>query len=286
MTKIPDRASPAPVGAGPASMDCAHLLNVLSRLAVAAGAAVMNVRAAGAHARLKPDMSPVCDADEAAEEIILAGLAEAYPDIPIVAEEASARAGAPAGAAAFFLVDPLDGTREFLNHSGDFTVNVALVLDGVPRAGAVYAPLPGRLWVGSTLDEGAPVARAGQVAPGASIDPLRALAPIRARPAPPEGIVALISRSHLDARSSAYLDALPVVERRAMGSSLKFGVLAEGQADIYPRFAPTMEWDTAAGDAVLRAAGGLVCDEAGRPLVYGKAQEGYRNPDFIARGAA
>ncbi len=287
MNTSPDRSPLSEADAARArvtALDETHLLNVMAGLAVAAGAAVMQVFAAGAHARMKADHSPVCDADEAAEEIIVAGLVEAFPEIPIVAEEASSRVGAPACSAAFFLVDPLDGTREFLNHSGDFTVNVALVLDGEPRAGVVYAPLLARLWVGSTLDPAAPLALAGPAAPGQPIAALDGLAPIRARRVPDGGAVALISRSHLDARSSAYLDAMAVAERRPMGSSLKFCVLAEGHADVYPRFAPTMEWDTAAGDAVLRAAGGLVCDDAGHPLVYGKAGEGYRNPNFVARG--
>jgi 3'(2'),5'-bisphosphate nucleotidase len=236
--------------------------------------------------RQKPDSSPVCDADEAAEQIIVAGLQTHFAHLPVIAEEAASHGAPSAIGGAFFLVDPLDGTREFLNGSQDFTVNIALIVDGAPRAGVVYAPRLSRLWVGSDLDPAGPLAIAGDAEPGQEPPALEAMTPVRAR-APKAGeLAALISRSHLDARSQAFLDSQGVSARTAMGSSLKFCLLAEGQADVYPRFGPTMEWDTAAGDAVLRAAGGLVVDEDGRPLSYGHPELGFRNPCFIAWGRA
>ena len=268
-----------------AAIDHVLLLNEMARLCVLAGGAIMQARAIGPRVRQKPDSSPVCDADEAAEQIIVAGLQTHFSHLPVIAEEAASRGAPSAIGGAFFLVDPLDGTREFLNGSQDFTVNIALIVDGAPRAGAVYAPRLSRLWLASELDPAGALALAGDAEPGKAPPALEAMAPIRAR-APKAGeLAALISRSHLDARSRAFLDAQGVSARTAMGSSLKFCLLAEGQADVYPRFGPTMEWDTAAGDAVLRAAGGSVVDEAGRPLSYGHPEEGFRNPGFIAWGA-
>ncbi|HEY8578606.1 MAG TPA: 3'(2'),5'-bisphosphate nucleotidase CysQ [Beijerinckiaceae bacterium] len=262
-----------------------ELLTKLASLALKAGKSVMRVFEAGPRPRYKADASPVCEADEAAEEVIIAGLAARYPDIPIVAEEAAARGAAPVCGGVFFLVDPLDGTREFVQLNGDFTVNIALIVAGEPRAGVVYAPMTRRLWVGSTLTAGKPIAATGEAAPGGRAPAFASLRPVRARPAPAAGLTALVSRSHGEARAAAFLDALPVVERRPMGSSIKFCLIAEGAGDVYPRFGPTMEWDTAAGDAVLRAAGGRVVDETGAPLRYGKAGQAYHNPPFIAWGA-
>lgn len=261
------------------------LLNEMARLSVLAGGAIMQARAIGPRVRRKPDDSPVCDADEAAELIIVAGLQEHFAHVPVVAEEAASRGCAAIAGGAFFLVDPLDGTREFLNGSQDFTVNIALIIDGTPRAGAVYAPLLGRLWIGSDLDPAGPLAVACDAVPGGLAPALEAMQPISARRPAPGELTALISRSHPDERIHAFLDAAGVRERRAVGSSLKFCMLAEGIADVYPRFGPTMEWDIAAGDALLRAAGGIVLDEAGRPLVYGRPEEGFRSPCFIAWGA-
>ncbi len=260
------------------------LLNEMARLCVLAGGAIMQARAIGPRVRQKPDSSPVCDADEAAEQIIVAGLQTHFSHLPVIAEEAASRGAPSAIGGAFFLVDPLDGTREFLNGSQDFTVNIALIVDGRPRAGAVYAPLLARLWLGSDLDPGS--ALAGDAEPGKAPPALEAMTPIQTRAPKADKLSALISRSHLDARSQAFLDSQGVSARTPMGSSLKFCLLAEGQADVYPRFGPTMEWDTAAGDAVLRAAGGLVVDEAGRPLSYGHPELGFRNPCFIAWGRA
>ena len=261
-------------------IDCDEVAEIFAELALEASVAVMNVYAGAIHARVKADKSVVCDADERAEAIILAGLAERLPYIPVVAEEAASRGEKPRCGRAFILVDPVDGTREFLHRNGEFTINVALIVDGTPRAGAVYAPACGRLWMAGAH------AFAVDVAPGAPLPPRSAREPIRARSHPACGLTALASRSHADDRTEAFLAGLPIAERRCSGSSLKFCVLAEGQADVYPRFGQTMEWDTAAGDAVLRAAGGAVLDETGRALRYGKAERQYRNGPFVAWGDA
>jgi len=175
----------------------------------------------------------------------------------------------------FFLVDPLDGTREFLKGNGEFTVNVALVRDGAPVAGAVYAPAQDLLWVGGER------AWTCSVPLGGAVPTLRR--PLQTRPAP-ERLTALASRSHRDAETEAFLLRLPIEELTSAGSSLKFCVLAEGKADVYPRFGPTMEWDTAAGDAVLRAAGGTVLGADGAPFTYGKIGSGLKNGAFVAWG--
>jgi 3'(2'), 5'-bisphosphate nucleotidase len=249
-----------------------------AELCVAAGAVVMEVYGGSCEARLKTDQSPVTEADERAEAVILAGLSKRMPGWPVLAEEAAARGEMPDAAARFILVDPLDGTREFLNRNGEFTVNIGLVADGVPVAGAVYAPVLGRLWSGGAT------AQVRMVAPGAALAQATGSRTIRTRAAPAVGLIALASRSHGDPETEALLSRLPVVERRAAGSSLKFCLVAEGEADMYPRFGPTMEWDTAAGEAVLRAAGGTVLDPAGGPFRYGKAEGRYRNGPFVAWG--
>ena len=249
----------------------------LARVALAAGPAIMEVYALASGAREKKDGSPVTLADERAEAIIAAELARIAPEIPLVAEEACA-AGAPTrGAAQFFLVDPLDGTREFIARNGEFTVNVALIEAGVPIAGAVYAPALGRLWFAG---ESATRARSRQ---GAELPEPDHWRPLSTRPSPPL-LMALASRSHADPNTEAFLGRLPIGDRKSAGSSLKFCVIAEGEADVYPRFAPTMEWDTAAGDAVLRAAGGIVLAMDGAPLLYGKTATGLRNGGFVAWG--
>ena len=176
------------------------------------------------------------------------------------------------------MVDPLDGTREFLNRNGEFTVNIGLVAEGLPVAGAVYAPALERLWSGGAT------AQVRTVVPGAALSTAVAVRRLATRQAPASAWTALASRSHCDAETEAFLARLPVTQRRAAGSSLKFCVVAEGEAEVYPRFGPTMEWDTAAGDAVLRAAGGTVLDGEGRVFRYGKAESLYRNGPFVAWG--
>lgn len=247
-------------------------------IALAAGAVVMAVYAGAAHARAKADASPVTDADEQAEALILAALARHLPDIPVIAEESVAQGRVPAIGRRFILVDPLDGTREFLARNGEFTVNLALIEDGAPTAGAVYAPALGRLWLGGAS------ASVCDVAPGADLPPAAARRSILARKPEGTGLVALCSRSHGDADTEDFLGQHRIAGRKNAGSSLKFCLIAEGEADVYPRFGPTMEWDIAAGDAVLRAAGGRVLQADGTPVVYGRRDRSFRNGAFIAWG--
>jgi 3'(2'), 5'-bisphosphate nucleotidase len=250
------------------------LWSALEAAVIEAGRAVMAIYAdADLGVTSKADGSPLTRADVAAEAAILETLARAAPHIPTVSEES-----APPAAVGdrFFLVDPLDGTKEFLARNGEFTVNVALVARGVPIAGIVFAPALDRLYAGA-LGRGAwrssPSARAPRVR-------------ISARRAPPSGLVAVASRSHADPATEVWLSDQPVAKRTSIGSSLKFCLLAEAAADVYPRFAPTMQWDTAAGDAVLRAAGGVTLGPDGAPLRYGPnaAGAGYLNPSFVAWG--
>lgn len=252
-----------------------HWAEVFGALCVEAGAAIMEVYARGcADLRIKADRSPVSEADELAEALIIAELTRVAPGVPVVAEEACARGEKPALASRFILVDPLDGTREFLSRNGEFTVNIALVEHGTPVAGAVYAPALERLWWAGRS------AFSCRVAPGAELPAAKDRKELRTRPVPPDHWVALASRSHCDDATRAFLERLPIGDRRSAGSSLKFCVLADGEADVYPRFGTTMEWDTAAGDAVLRAAGGTVVQPDGATFSYGKPD--YRNGGFIA----
>jgi 3'(2'), 5'-bisphosphate nucleotidase len=248
-------------------------------LCVAAGAIAMEVFARGAiEARVKNDSSPVTEADERIEAFLLAELSRRLPGLPLIAEERAGRGETPAQTGAFLLIDPLDGTREFLARRPEFTVNIALIENGAPRAGAVYAPALGELWfAGATAFFVA-------AAPGDPLPPRENWRPLHTRPRPDDGMTALVSRSHFEARTESFLAREKIKERIEAGSSLKFCRLAEGVADIYPRFGPTMEWDTAAGDAVLRAAGGVVLTLEGAPLRYGKAAQDYRNGPFIAYG--
>ncbi|HWC64083.1 MAG TPA: 3'(2'),5'-bisphosphate nucleotidase CysQ [Rhizomicrobium sp.] len=237
---------------------------ILGGIALAAGAIVMRHYAQGGESRIKGDNSPVTDADEEAEKLILTELAKAFPGVPVVAEEEAAAGRIGATGRHFFLVDPLDGTREFLSRNGEFTVNIAEIVDGMPVAGAVYAPALDRLFLG----DGAGAFERAK--------------PIRARQVPGDGMVAVGSRSHADAATAEFLKAFNVKTFVSAGSSLKFCLVAAGEADIYPRGGRTMEWDTAAGHAVLAAAGGTVTDWNGVALRYGK--KGFENPAFVARG--
>ena len=243
-----------------------HLVDIADR----ASAVIMEHYAAAIVVETKADASPVTAADRAAERVILEALRELTPAVPIVAEEEVAAGRTPAiGSGPFWLVDPLDGTREFISRNGEFTVNVAFVENGLPIAGVVAAPAKGWLWWGN-------------VGGGARRRENGAVAAIRVRPRPPEGAVAVASRSHRDGETDRWLSEHGITDTVSAGSSLKFCLLAEGKADFYPRFGPTMEWDTAAGHAVLRAAGGTVRTVAGDPLRYGKPD--FRNPGFIASG--
>ena len=219
--------------------------------------------------RVKADHSPVTDADEEAEALILAELAVAFPGVPVVAEEEAAAGRVAQVGQRFFLVDPVDGTKEFVKRSGEFTVNIAEVIDGAPIAGVVYAPAIGRLFVGA----------AGKGAFELSGKIMRSIA---ARAMPADGLVAVSSKSHPDAKTAALLKTMTIKDNITAGSSLKFCLVAAGEADIYPRAGTTMEWDTAAGHAVLAAAGGSVTTWDGAPFIYGKP--GFENGAFIARG--
>jgi 3'(2'), 5'-bisphosphate nucleotidase len=249
----------------------------LAKAALAAGPAVMEEYDRGCDVASKADGSPVTSADQRAEVIISDYLTRLTPSTPLCAEEATAAGVKPRIAQRFLLVDPLDGTREFLAGNGEFTINVALMENGAPIAGAVYAPAIGRLWVGGDT------AFACEVRLGGDPPNKGSQRCIQTRRAP-SSLVAFASRSHLDAQSDAFLKGLPIGETRFAGSSLKFCLIAEGLGDVYPRFAATMEWDTAAGDAVLRAAGGAVLDPSGQALVYGKTESSLRNGPFIAWG--
>ncbi len=258
--------------------DIIRLREHFARIALAAGRAIMAVYDGHIAVADKSDGSPTTAADSAAEEIILAELAKVLPGVPVLAEE-SASAGLPSLGDVFVAVDPLDGTREFINRNGEFTVNIALIERGTPTVGAVYAPALRRLWLGGGREASTLTVPSVE----AELD-TSALKPIRTRPAPEAGLVAVASRSHLDENTAAFLEGLPIAARRSIGSSLKFCLVAEGEADVYPRFGPTMEWDTAAGHAVVAAAGGRVVTPEGEPFVYGKAGTGYRNGSFVVWG--
>jgi 3'(2'), 5'-bisphosphate nucleotidase len=242
----------------------------LGRIAVEAGRLLAAVGDRASGCRTKPDGSPTTAADLAAERLILSRLGEAWPGIPVVAEE-SAGAG-PVGDL-FFLVDPLDGTRDYLAGTGEYSVNLALVRGSRPVAAALAAPTTDTVWM------------AGTHVRRRSFDDGRPCAPVRARPVPAEGPVALVSRRHGDDRTEAVLSALAVSERRTVSSALKFALVASGEADVYVRCGPTMEWDTAAGDHLVTCAGGMVADETGRALSYGRAERGYLNGPFVALGS-
>ncbi len=264
-------------------------LHAISTLARQAGTVVMAVYATDFAVQGKADASPVTLADAQAEAVILAGLQALTPDIPVVAEEAAAAGLAPQMAATgrFWLVDPLDGTREFVARNGEFTVNIALIEQGRPVLGVVLAPAiscDGQ--AGAAGPAG--VLYAGLVGHGAWVEDSAGRRPIHCRPVPAAGLVVLASRSHgdaaaLDAFLATYLAGRRVAQLGTAGSSLKLCLLAAGQADLYPRLGRTMEWDIAAGHAVLAAAGGSVCRiDSGAPLDYGKP--GYENPHFVAAG--
>lgn len=256
------------------------MLGVFERLALAAGREVMRVFDAGCAVDQKSDSSPVTEADRQSEKIILAGLRAAFPDIPCVAEEeASAGIVPPDLDDAFFLVDPLDGTKEFVNRRTDFTVNIALVRHGVPEIGVVFAPCTGRFFSGRPgRAEAIDINGDYQIIGRRPISARTGVAPL----------TVVASRSHNTPETEAYIRTVGAAEIVSVGSSLKFCLVASAEADVYPRFGRTMEWDTAAGDAVLRAAGGMTRSLDGQPLAYGKRNQSddvdFANPHFIASG--
>ncbi len=248
-------------------MDMERLVSVMRDLALRAGAVILEVyHRPDIAVRAKDDASPVTEADEAANALIAAGLRAAFPDVALITEEEAASHAQ--SAATFLIVDPLDGTKEFIGKRGDFTVNIAYVADGVPLRGVVYAPAQGRLFYTQ--------------ADGTSVEEIDGTPrSIRVRTPDNAALLVVASKSHRDAATDDYIARYAVADMRSAGSSLKFCLVATGEADLYPRLGRTMEWDTAAGDAVLRGAGGLCLradDHA--PLAYGKP--GWDNPHFLA----
>lgn len=244
----------------------------LAAIAVEAGHGLAAVPDRSAGRVVKPDGSPTTAADLAAERLILARLAAAFPDIPVIAEE-SAGEGSAAGDA-FFLVDPLDGTSDYLSGEGEYSVNIALVRAGRPVAAALAVPPLGRVWAAGTRAVSAPMEGEPR------------WEGVRVRAVPAAGVTALVSRRHGDEATGRVLDGLGVAHRATVSSAAKFGLIASGEADLYVRCGATMEWDTAAGDHVVTAAGGCVVGPDGRALRYGRARDGYRNEPFAAFGDA
>ena len=248
-------------------MDHTWLLDEIAEAAREAGEAILAIVRGGFEVETKRDLSPVTEADRAAELVILAALARAAPGVPIIAEEEVAAGRIPAYDDIYFLVDPLDGTKEFVRGGGDYTVNIGLIEKGTPRLGVVFAPATGRL-------------HGGCAGKGAWLDDGQGRQPIQTRQRGPQ-LAAVASKSHLNQATVDYLEkAVGACERVSIGSSLKFCVIAEGGADIYPRLSPTSEWDTAAGHAVLLAAGGRVDGPDGEQLRYGKPA--FVNRAFVA----
>jgi 3'(2'), 5'-bisphosphate nucleotidase len=257
------------------------MVRALAEIAYDAGNIILKHYVEEIVSRKKDDASPVTAADEEAEKFILARLKHLAPEIPVIAEEEAAAGRLAKVGHHFFLVDPLDGTKEFISKNGEFTVNIAEIIDGKPVRGVVHAPAIGRLFFGETLSGAFEIA----AKPGGAPDFAEATR-IAVRPLPGDGMTAVASRSHRDAKTDEYLTAYKVKDFISAGSSLKFCLVAAGEADIYPRTGRTMEWDTAAGHAVLSAAGGSVTQLDGKPFLYGKAEEKFANPFFVARGAA
>ena len=252
----------------------AALIEPLTELVVRAGAAILAVNRTAMKVDGKPDGTPVTEADLAADRIIGEGLARLFPDIPALSEERAHLAKPPYGGS-FFLIDPLDGTREFVAGRNEFTINLALVTNGTPLLGIIGAPALGLVWRG-LVDRGAE--RLGT-------DGSRA-EPVHTRTLAKRGDpwIAAVSRSHGDIRTEAFIDGRPGAVRQVLGSAVKFGRVAEGKADIYPRLAPTSEWDVAAGHALVTAAGGKVTDAKGNEVQFGRGREGFIVPEFIAWG--
>ncbi len=258
------------------------MANALLPVIVRAGAIELDYFRRGVVAESKDDDSPVTAADREAEDLIAAELATLYPDIPLIGEEAASLGRIPAIAHRFFLVDPLDGTREFVAGRPEFTVNVALVVDGQPRFGAVYHPPTGRLYVsvgaGAAIELDVPACARPR-----SLDELP-VARIRTRAPATGDLTVAVSRSHASTQLGTKLRKLGIENHIATGSSLKFCLVARGDADVYPRLSSISEWDTAAGHAVLQAAGGCVLGLDNRPLAYGNADLGFRVAPFVAWG--
>jgi 3'(2'), 5'-bisphosphate nucleotidase len=252
----------------------AGLADALTALVARAAAAILAIAPTGLATRLKADDTPVTAADEAADAVIAEGLARLLPGVAVVSEEGPRRADTPGDT--FALVDPLDGTKEFVAGRGEYTVNIAIIAGGQPIAGFIAAPALGLLFRGIV----------GRGAERLALAPGGAPVAIRCRANPTGPLVAAVSRSHLDPDTCAFLDRLGVTRRITCGSSLKFCRIAEGEADVYPRFSPTSEWDIAAGHAIVTAAGGIMTAPSGAPLRYGNAQADFKVPGFVVWGDA
>ena len=257
------------------------MLDELTLIASQAAAAILSIHASALNPRDKPDRSPVTAADEASEDVILKGLSRLLPGVPIVSEEATALRAPAAPGELFFLVDPLDGTREFIAGEIEYAVNIALIRNGLPIVGVIAAPAMGIIWRGVVGQD----AERMRLKPGAAVAAATERAVIRTRPRPRKGLLtAMTSRSHPEPHTSAYLDRMADVQRIVCGSSLKFCRIAEGAADVYPRLVSLSEWDVAAGHALVSAAGGIVTTIDGQALTYGHPN--FRLPPFVAWGEA
>jgi 3'(2'), 5'-bisphosphate nucleotidase len=255
----------------------AALMEPLTDLVIQAGTAIVAVNRAAMKVEGKVDGSPVTEADMLSDRIIAEGLARLVPEWPALSEESVHAAKAPPCDGNFFLIDPLDGTKEFLAGRGEFTVNLALVSNGTPLLGIIGAPALGLIWRGLVGRGAERLTTNG---------PIRTAEPIHTRSTPKAGApwIVAVSRSHGDARTEAFIEGRPGAIRQMLGSALKFGRVAEGGADIYPRLAPTCEWDVAAGHAVVTAAGGRITDAGGADLRFGRGGQGFIVPEFIAWG--
>lgn len=256
----------------------AAMMEPLTDIVVQAGAAILAVSRATMLVEGKSDGSPVTEADMAAHRIIADGLTKLAPDIPALSEERTDLAARPYKNS-FFLVDPLDGTKEFVAGRDEFTVNVALITHGTPVLGIIAAPALGLVWRG-IVGRGAERLLMTKDGKARSAQPIHT----RPHPGPRTAWIVAVSRSHGDKRTEAFIAARPGAIRQALGSAVKFGRIAEGGADIYPRLAPTSEWDVAAGHAVVTAAGGRITDSKGAALCFGEAREDFLVPEFIAWG--
>jgi 3'(2'), 5'-bisphosphate nucleotidase len=267
------RSSGAPIDRDSA----AALMEPLTDLVIRAGAAILAVNRRAMKVDGKADGSPVTEADMAADRIIGEGLARLVADVPVLSEERTHLAR-PHYAGSFFLIDPLDGTKEFVAGRNEFTVNLALVVNGTPLLGIIGVPAMDLIWRG-LVGRGAERLTTGAAQ-------ARVVTAIHTRPVPPSGDpwIAAVSRSHGDARTEAFIAARPGAVRQVLGSAVKFGRVAEGGADIYPRLSPTCEWDVAAGHAIVTAAGGKVTDSHGAPVHFGTGRKDFIVPEFIAWG--
>ena len=249
-------------------------------IAQRAGAAILDIYRTDPNTRYKADQSPVTDADHASEDLILNSLSKLFPDIPVVAEESLAAGNSPNVQRYFFLVDPLDGTKEFIKKNGEFTVNIALIEAELPIFGLIYAPDKADCYI----TRGRDVAARFHLLPDRNPSPRQKFdfQRLTGEAQDRRPMTAIVSRSHLTPETESFLNKLGDPQRLTLGSSLKFGVIARGEADVYPRFGRTCEWDTAAGHALLNATGGCILTGDGEPFLYGKKDASFLNPPFVA----